>query len=250
MFCLNILFLLIVLGDSYGAVDITKYLKVCSRNALDVNDCIVDAVQKGIATMINGIPDLDVPPIDPYFQKTYKVDYTNNQIGAKMLMKNIYVAGMKSAKVHDARLRADEDKFHLEVDLTSPWIIVTGDYRGEGRFNSLKITAHGTFNLTMTDLTYTWKLDGVPKKNGTDSYVRIDDFYMRPDVGSMFTVLTNENLESKELTDLGMRFVNENWRTLYKELLPYAQSNWKEIGTNIANQIFLKVPYDQLFPLS
>ncbi|CAB3239921.1 unnamed protein product [Arctia plantaginis] len=246
----NLFFLLLVLSGCNGAIDIQKYLKVCNRNALDANDCMVDAVQKGIAAMIDGIPDLDVPQIDPYLQKYFKLDYNNNQLAVKLVMKNTYVTGLKNSIVKDARLRADDDKFHLEVDLTTPKVTITTNYRGEGKFNVLNIYAYGTINTTMTDLTYTWKLDGVPEKKGNDTYVRITEFYMRPDVGSMFTALENENLESRELTDLGVSFANANWRTLYKEFLPFAQENWNKIGTAIANKVFSKVPYDELFPAS
>ncbi|KAJ8735517.1 hypothetical protein PYW07_007137 [Mythimna separata] len=246
----TVFYLLTVFSACFGAVDIKKYLKVCDRNAIDVNDCMADAVQKGIAVMIHGIPELGVPPIDPYLQKEFRVEYKNNQILAKMILKNIYVEGLKEAKVHDARLRADDDKFHLEVDLTSPMVAVKAQYYGEGQFNSLKIVAYGDFNTTMTDLVYTWKLSGVTEKNGTETYVRIKDFYMRPDLASIVTEFRNENPESREFTDLGTRFANENWQTLYKEFLPYAQANWKRIGIKVANKLFLKVPYDQLFPSS
>ncbi|XP_026731417.1 uncharacterized protein LOC113496418 [Trichoplusia ni] len=246
----TVLYLATVLSVCFGAVDITKYLKVCDRNAIDVNDCLTDAVQKGIAVMVNGIEELKVPSIDPYYQKDFRFDYQNNQIAAKLVMKNIYVEGLKGATVHDTRLRSDDDHFHLEIDLTSPKVQVNAEFYGEGQFNSLKIVAYGTVNTTMSDLVYTWKLDGVPEKNGSEQYVRITDFYMRPDLGNLVTNFKNNNPESREITDLGTRFANENWRFLYKELLPYAQSNWNKIGVKIANKLFLKVPFDQLFPAS
>ena len=49
--------------------------------------------------------------------------------------------------------------------------------------------------------------------------------------------------------DLGVKIVNENWRLLYKELLPIAQANWNKIGIKVANKVFLKVPYHKLFPV-
>lgn len=50
--------------------------------------------------------------------------------------------------------------------------------------------------------------------------------------------------------DLGNNFGNANWKVLYRELLPYAQSNWNKIGIRVSNKLFLKVPYTQLFPAS
>lgn len=35
---------------------------------------------------------------------------------------------------------------------------------------------------------------------------------------------------------------------MYKELLPLAQNNWNKIGIKVANKIFLKMPYNRLFP--
>ncbi|XP_063826145.1 uncharacterized protein LOC135075656 [Ostrinia nubilalis] len=232
-----------------GLVDIEKYLKVCDRDSEDVNDCLIEAVQDGLASVADGIPDLDVPPVDPYNQKDLRLEYKNNQIYAKLIAKDIYVEGLKNSKIHDARLKADEDRFHLEVDVTTPRIKIRGQYIGEGRYNSLQIRANGQFSTNMTDLVYTWKLDGVPKKTENGTFVRINAFYMRPDVGDMKSLLTNENPDSKELTELGNRFTNQNWRLLYRELLPYVQDNWNKIGIRVANKIFLKVPYDQLFPL-
>lgn len=52
------------------------------------------------------------------------------------------------------RLRADDDKFHLEVDLTTPTVTITTSYRGEGKFNVLNLLAYGTVNTTMSKYTY------------------------------------------------------------------------------------------------
>lgn len=48
--------------------------------------------------------------------------------------------------------------------------------------------------------------------------------------------------------EFGVRFINENWKVLYRELLPFAQSNWDKIGAGFANNIFMKVPYNEILP--
>ncbi|CAH2050323.1 unnamed protein product, partial [Iphiclides podalirius] len=233
----------------YGAVDIGQYLPVCDRNSPEVNECLVEAVRKGLLAMKSGIKDLGVPAIDPFYQKELKLEYNNNQITVKMIVSEIYVEGVTESTVKDVRLRAEDESFLLEIDMFTSQIFCKGRYSGGGSFNALRINATGDFNTTISDLTYTWKLEGTPEKVDGETYVKITSFYMRPDVGNMVTHLTNENPDSKELTDLGIRITNENWRLLYRELLPFAQSNWNKIGTRIANKIFLKVPYNQLFPV-
>nr|AOG12867.1 odorant binding protein [Eogystia hippophaecolus] len=244
----SIVFFFILFASSFGQIDIAKYFKICNRTVQDVNECLVEAIQEGIIAMSGGIKELGAPPVDPYHQEEIRVEYKNNQIMATMTMKDIYVEGLKLAKVHNARLRADEDYFHLEVDITTPRVFVRGKYIGEGRYNSLRINAKGEFNTTMTDLVYTWKIDGIPEKKNNTTYMRIKSFYMRPDLGNLKAYISNDNIDSKSIIDFANNFANQNWRPLYREMLPYAQENWNKIGIRIANKIFLKVPYDQLFP--
>ncbi|CAG9581340.1 unnamed protein product [Danaus chrysippus] len=227
---------------------IGKYLKICERNSPDVNDCLVEAIQNGINTMAGGIKDIGVPAVDPFFQKEIRFDYKNNLIKAKMAVKDSWVRGLKDSTVKDVRLRADDDSFYMEVDMFSPAISVDGKYEGGGSYNDLNVTAYGDYVTNMTDLVYTWKLEGKPETIGDDVFVRITSFYMRPDVSNMNVHLSNDSPSSKDLTDLGVKLVNENWRLLYKELLPFAQNNWNKIGIKVANKIFLKVPYNKLFP--
>lgn len=54
-----------------------------------MNDCLTDAVQKGIAVMVNGIEELKVPSIDPYYQKDFRFDYQNNQV-CNLLLSVLY----------------------------------------------------------------------------------------------------------------------------------------------------------------
>lgn len=69
---------------------LAQYVPVCDRNSPDVNDCLVEAVKKGLAAMKSGIKDLGVPAIDPYHQKELKMEYTNNQVSVYTYIDTIY----------------------------------------------------------------------------------------------------------------------------------------------------------------
>lgn len=57
-------------------------MQICDRNSPDVNDCLVDAIQEALIKLSdNGLPQLGVPHIDPYFQSEIKIEYKNNQVG-------------------------------------------------------------------------------------------------------------------------------------------------------------------------
>lgn len=48
------------------------------------------------------------------------------------------------------RVKADDDRLYIEIDLKAPMIYIKGLYEGEGQYNALKINAYGGFNSTMS----------------------------------------------------------------------------------------------------
>jgi hypothetical protein len=53
---------------------------VCPINSVDVNDCLVDAIQEGLTVLSKGISEPNIPSIDPYHQKELRLEYKNNQV--------------------------------------------------------------------------------------------------------------------------------------------------------------------------
>lgn len=72
-----------------------KYLKICNRNSPDINNCLVDAIQDGIKVLSDGIKELGVPAVDPYYQKELRVEYKNNQVG-RIIIIIIYLLDMNT----------------------------------------------------------------------------------------------------------------------------------------------------------
>lgn len=57
---------------------------------------------------------------------------------------------MTRAQIRDVRATADDDTFQLEVDVRFPKLISEGKFKGEGRFNAIKIVSKGFFNITFS----------------------------------------------------------------------------------------------------
>lgn len=48
------------------------------------------------------------------------------------------------------RLRAEDESFHMEIDMITKQIFCKGRYSGGGSFNALRLNASGDFNTTMS----------------------------------------------------------------------------------------------------
>jgi hypothetical protein len=47
---------------------------------------------------------------------------------------------------------------------------------------------------------------------------------------------------------MALTFANQFWRVIFQIMMPYAEEGFEKITRPILNQVFLEVPYDQLFP--
>nr|CAD7580400.1 unnamed protein product [Timema californicum] len=73
----------------------------------------------------------------------------------------------------------------MEVDVKFPGVFIEGSYKANGLIVVFPINGKGVFNISMSDVSATWKLSGqVIKRNEVD-YLRLDHFNMRPVVGDM-----------------------------------------------------------------
>jgi len=50
------------------------------------------------------------------------------------------------------------------------------------------------------------------------------------------------------LDNAAMKFVNEYWPSLYREMLPFLAKNWDERLTELSNRIFSKISFSKTFP--
>lgn len=101
------------------------------------------------ATLINivhiGVPEFDIPPLDPFLTEYSETTYENGAVRGKVVVKNVNTYGFAKAKFLDIRPRFDEEKnhFQLEVDVELPKVFIDGDYKAEGSIGSYKMGGKG-----------------------------------------------------------------------------------------------------------
>lgn len=228
-------------------VELPSFMEICYRDGPELGKCIKNTIQRMLPEMQVGIESLGFPSLDPYVSKSTYVDYKRNQMSASMHIKNAKTFGMSKAQIMDVRASATDKTLNLEVDVRFPQILIEGFFKGEGRFNSIKLASKGYFNNSMTEVTTTWKMAGkVTERNG-EEYLQIESFDMSPEVGDMKIYATGL-FPDPELNQIALEFVNQYWPMMYKELLPASRQVWEPVMVELVNKIFLRVPYRRLLP--
>ncbi|XP_050548370.1 uncharacterized protein LOC126910012 [Daktulosphaira vitifoliae] len=138
----------------------------------------------------------------------------------------------------------------LEVDFYMPKVISTGNFKAEGKIGEIPIMGKGFFNVSSYDVTGTWALKGDTIKLDGQRHMRIKDVGMKLDIGDMKIYATNLINGSPELSQMALSFVNQFWRVIFQVMMPFAEEAFEKITKPVLNQVFLEIPYDQLFPPS
>jgi hypothetical protein len=228
------------------------YTDPCKRNDKNFSGCLKNTLQYLIPKFAKeGIPELNITSLDPFYLNEYLMHFDSSQIEGKTLFKDVFNHGLGSIKIVDVRaLVEDPEKLELEVDFYMPKVISNGKFKGEGKIGQIPIMGKGVFNVTSFDVNGSWMLKGNAIELDGRRHMRIKDVSMKLDIGDMKIYATNMINGSPELSQMALTFANQFWRVIFQIMMPYAEEGFEKITRPILNQVFLEVPYDQLFPPS
>nr|CAD7262916.1 unnamed protein product [Timema shepardi] len=196
-----------------------------------------------------GSNEFSLQPLDPMHIPEMQVVYQmGDNIKGNVTVINSDTYALSKIRINDVRSNVNDTHLYMEVDVKFPGVFIEGSYKANGLIVVFPINGKGVFNISMSDVSATWKLSGqVIKRNEVD-YLRLDHFNMRPVVGDMKFYASELFTGSDELNAAALTFANQFWPIVYEALLPFADEGWDQVMTDAANKIFLKVPFKELFP--
>lgn len=228
---------------------IPEYMKLCHRSDPDLDKCLKESLQVIVPNFSNGAREFRLPALDPFILTETRMEYKNGSIEGSIITKDMKFTGISKINIQDVRSTFKEDgKVAFDVDVYFPEIYSEGSYKMGGRIYDLILSAGGNYNVTMSDVSATWWIRGIPEERDGKTYLRIVHFDMKPVVGNMVIKMDKLFEGAEEMSNMALAFINENWSIIYEELLPLARTNWDKVMTSIANNIFQKMPLDVLLP--
>ncbi|XP_011161485.1 uncharacterized protein LOC105196996 [Solenopsis invicta] len=237
-----IVFSAAVLGLS-SANKHTLSITSCKRDSDDYSACLKRAFQEAWPRFVTGIPEFDFPSLDPLYYKYGKAVYNSGLIHADVIVSNVTVSGLSKNHIFDIRTHFLNDTFSLEIDGAVPKMFLQGTVNIDGTLGDIfRVVGKGPFNLTIEDAKGTWELTGHVVN---DTWI-VEHFRTLPSVKKLqlyFDFFPN----NKEFNDLIVTFANEYWPSLFRVMLPISSIVWDPWLTGIANKLFSKVSFSEVF---
>ncbi|XP_049872898.1 circadian clock-controlled protein daywake-like [Pectinophora gossypiella] len=220
-------------------------LKVESIQPCKTDDqtCINNSANAAYAQIIDGVQSAGIERIDPMVIDTIDGDLS----GLKFKLTGTIVQGFKECVLKHVKL--DLDNMSLTIDMTCPWMSMTGHYEMSGRLIVLEIRGEGDYSIKSGryNIGLECQLKKVKGKDGKE-HLNIKTF--KPTLTAEEPVAFDfKNLFNgqKELADAVLMFANENWKEVADLLQgPVFNADFKKIISN-TNKYLKTVTFEDLF---
>ncbi|KAK6633519.1 hypothetical protein RUM43_001099 [Polyplax serrata] len=225
---------------------IPDYIQVCRSTDPQLEKCINSSIEAIRSKLVTGIPELDVPPLEPLALN--EVSLIRGPDGAKIeaSVKNIKVFGPSNFIIKSLRANVKNSQFDFRVLL--PKLSFKGDYSMNMRILLLKLQGQGVITGNLTNYRAEVNMKGDKIKRNGQKYLHMRKMKTKLDVGDVAIHLTNLFNGDPVLGPATNRILRSNSKLFLEEIQPALESSISEVFTDIANRITLKFTYDELFP--
>ncbi|KAK3926826.1 Protein takeout [Frankliniella fusca] len=239
--------LLCLLGCGASAADLSDYVTPCKAADPDLNECVKKAAQHLFEISAKGIPELNVPQLDPATVPKLAVE-RDGALTMNLELINSTHHGLGGVKITKASIDPHKNEYNFTVII--PHYVVSGQYDINGRVILLPITGHGQANLTFIHTEGSWTFQGERETRDGESYLKLTK------LKSIISHDTPKNVlihfdglfgGNKVLGDTMNHFMNENWKEITKQLKPSVQASFERRLLPVAQRFLSNFPLKKLF---
>ncbi|XP_063991765.1 protein takeout-like [Diachasmimorpha longicaudata] len=227
-------------GDSEPDFVTPEYILPCSRSDPAIDTCIQKSFNHLKPYLIQGIPELELPPIEPLTIPRLGMENGQGAVRVSALFSNITAIGPGNYTV--GRVRVDLRNLRLNLHLTIPKIELQGHYEVAGNVLLFPIQSQGNFWALFGDVEAIARVQGVEEVREGVRYMRIARLLVDFTLGrARFRVV--DQLNGNNVIGQAMnQFLNQNAKEIIEEMRPAASASIAKHFMSFLNTAFTKVP--------
>ncbi|XP_017119144.1 protein takeout [Drosophila elegans] len=223
-----------------------SFLKVCHRDSPDLNTCARESYEALRPRLMDGIPELYIPAMEPLVVPQVKMDQDSGAIYLHSVYRNVKVTGISKHTVNEMRLEPSKLKFI--VSLTFPNLHMESDYSIKGKIMMMPLLGDGHCKVDLTNITMRTELIGQEYNKNGANYLKINTVNVKYELSDVHIHLDNLFNGDKALGDRMNEFLNENWKALAEEVRPLMSKALVDILRASVDKLFSSFSYDDLLP--
>ncbi|KAK3909438.1 Protein takeout [Frankliniella fusca] len=263
----TVAFSLLVLATAASAAKIPSTWKTCVINQAHTNVCLKKSVQTALDELtVKGSPSLGVFPLDPMRISKLRLQSGSGSIALDLTFLDLDIYGFKNLRIDEldqkpARLAARSpevtcfrpdfanNRLRLNVTITSD-LVLNGNYVVKGRLLVVPINGAGRCNITLGKPVAANAEISLTKRKGADGriYPHVEKFQFDFNPKTFKLYFHDKNHGDNQLGVTLNRIANDNSNEILRDLKPAISVAFGQAFEDIANRIFSKVPFNEVFP--
>ncbi|XP_046746803.1 circadian clock-controlled protein daywake-like [Diprion similis] len=224
---------------------IPSYIHLCNRNDPDMSSCVENSVNELKPKMIQGIPELEVPPIEPL-----ELGHINLNLGPgiKVEGRNIQLSGLKDFQIRKLSVNIKDDVFYMEIDV--PKLLARGTYDIDTKIGSIALKGTGPLSLVGETVTGHITLHGkkIPKNNKTLYYFA--SMQLKLSIADYDLKLEGIGGGDKTLGEVTNKVLKDEKASILESVLPAIEEALSQYLLKSANNVCKHFTWEELFPVS
>ncbi|XP_012260221.2 uncharacterized protein LOC105688451 [Athalia rosae] len=240
-----ILIQFIAIAAALVSVDaiIPSYIRTCSRNDKHMSACVKSSVENLRPILITGIPELDVPPIDPLHLDELELNLGRG-INAKGV--NLKLKGGKNFRIEDVQVDVKADTYSFVVSI--PEIIAEGNYTIDATIASIPLKGHGPLLLVAKSIVGRGQLHGKKAFKGGQTLYWFPEMSLEVKIADYDIKLMDLFKGNKALGEVTNNLLNEEKPEVILSIAPAIEKALINRILPTANKICTIATFDELFP--
>ncbi|KAL1502075.1 hypothetical protein ABEB36_007274 [Hypothenemus hampei] len=212
------------------------------------SDCMEKSIVDTLEFIKNGYREWGFQRIEPfYIEKLELIADPSKSVRLDQTYEHIYMHGMLNPVVKNFKLTDDGKNCKWEMEIHSPQTRMEADYVLSGQLLVFPINGNGKCNVTLTGMTnvHTAKCEKYESKG--KSYLRLKDYKLNMNVEKCYFDFENIIPGNEKISQEVGKTINENSLEIFKDVKGGFEQLWARLHENAANQVFSKIPEDELF---
>ncbi|KAH8360142.1 hypothetical protein KR093_011037, partial [Drosophila rubida] len=238
------------------------YIKQCRQDDPKLVDCFIAALEHLRPYLASGIPEIELPPVEPFKMDTLALQLTEGPQGYKITLKNMDAYGASSYEVKSLKLGENGGE-PFKARLVIPKLKIEAKYTSSGVLLIIPASGGGDFHAVFDGVT----ADLTGKTSERNGYLHVDSLSIVLDVKkvnmSISRAFNNNRILRKcaalialkygfhnfvcfsvEATNL---FLRDNSQIVLEAMQAQLQKKLATEFGKLANQLLKNVPISQFY---
>lgn len=184
-----LIILVLTINVCYILSAIPEYIHICQRDDPQAHICINNSIENLRMKLAEGIPELDVPAIEPLVIPTIRLKRGTQAAQIDANMSGISVYGCSAFRIDE--LKTDLVNNQFDFKLTLPRLKFGGKYSMNMNVLFLRVNGKGDLLGNFTDYKPTVMMKGFKVQRDGQTYLKMDKMTIKIKIGTAQIRLTN-----------------------------------------------------------